>query len=196
MAKNTNTPLISAIYDSFVGNESSIKRFLSRYLFDSEDIEDIAQETFLRAYKVTQGREIDHPKAYLFKVARSIALKELSRKSRQLTDYLEDTVDSDIDSNVSLEDEASAHQKVKLYCDAIAELPSQCRKVFLMRKVQAMSHKDIAKELDITTSAVEKHIALGVERCKKYIERQERVNEHLPDISFKKNDPNTMSWDR
>ena len=60
----------SGIYSAFLQNESILKRFLRRFLYKQEDIDEISQETFLRAYKATKGREIDSPKAYLFQVAR------------------------------------------------------------------------------------------------------------------------------
>jgi RNA polymerase sigma factor (sigma-70 family) len=165
--------VISGIYESFLESESAIKRFLRRFLYKSEDIEEIAQETFLRAYKATQGREIDSPKAYLFQVARSLAYGELSRKSRKLTDYLEEAVETDAQHSDQLEDEYAAQQKISLYFEAIAELPPQCRRVFLMRKVQAMPYKSIAQQLEISVSAVEQHIALGSRRCKHYLDTAE-----------------------
>jgi RNA polymerase sigma factor (sigma-70 family) len=108
-------------------------------------------------------------------VARTLAYSELSRSTRKLTDYLEEAVELDGNTTAPLEDEVEAQQKVQLYFDAIAELPAQCRRVFLMRKVQALPHKAIAEALGISTSAVEKHIAQGAERCKKYVENTERV---------------------
>ena len=133
----------SGIYAAFLQNESILKRFLRRFLYKQEDIDEISQETFLRAYKATQGREIDSPKAYLFQVARSLAYSELSRKTRKLTDYLEDALEDQAGTTDLLEDDVAAQQKVSLFFDAIAELPPQCRRVFLMRKVQGMPHKAI-----------------------------------------------------
>ena len=166
----------SGIYAAFLQNESILKRFLRRFLYKQEDIDEISQETFLRAYKATQGREIDSPKAYLFQVARSLAYSELSRKTRKLTDYLEDALEDQAGTTDLLEDDVAAQQKVSLFFDAIAELPPQCRRVFLMRKVQGMPHKAISQSLGIGASAVEKHIAIGTERCKRYIENREGVN--------------------
>ena len=163
----------SGIYAAFLQNESILKRFLRRFLYKQEDIDEISQETFLRAYKATQGREIDSPKAYLFQVARSLAYSELSRKTRKLTDYLEDALEDQAGTTDLLEDDVAAQQKVSLFFDAIAELPPQCRRVFLMRKVQGMPHKAICESLGIGASAVEKHIAIGTERCKRYIENRE-----------------------
>jgi RNA polymerase sigma factor (sigma-70 family) len=167
-------PFISDIYDAFLSCESLLKRYIGRFLYKPEDIEDITQEAFLRAYRATGDRRIESPRAYLFRVAKTIALKELSKKSRQLTEYLEEATVSDVSQEASLEEEVEAEQKVRLFCDAIAELPPQCRRVFLMRKCQALSHKQVAEQLGITQSAVEKQLALGVERCKKYIKTREK----------------------
>ena len=169
----------SGILSAFVQNESALKRFLRRFLYKKEDIDEISQETFLRAYKATKGRSIDSPKAYLFQVARMLAYSELSRKSRKLTDYLEDALEDALEEGVAatdlLEEEYAAQQKISLFFEAIADLPPQCRRVFLMRKVQGMPHKAICASLGISASAVEKHIAIGTDRCKRFIEHREQA---------------------
>src|SRR5262245_44116674 len=82
------------VYDAYVRHESSLKRFIGRFLRSSHDVEDIAQEAFLRAYAVEQGRSIEQPKSFLFRIAKHAALSQLSRKSQQITDYIEDSGDS------------------------------------------------------------------------------------------------------
>lgn len=171
--ENSKTSLVSGIYDTFLSSESALKRYLRRFFYREEDIDDMAQETFLKAYKYTQQRNIDFPKAYLYQVAKSVALRELTKKSRQLTDYIEEASAPETGDPSSLEDEIMGEQAVALFCDAIAELPPQCRRVFLMRKYQAMSHKQIAEELNISTSAVEQHITIGIKRCKLSVEKKE-----------------------
>ena len=168
-------PYLSGIYDSFRNSESGLKRYLRRFFYREEDIDDMAQETFLRAYKYTRGRQIDFPKAYLYQVAKSVALRELTKKSRQLTDYMEEACEQEPDTPDSVEDEVIADQAVTAFCEAIAELPAQCRKVFLMRKYQAMSQREIADELNISVSAVEQHITIGIKRCKASVEKRERA---------------------
>lgn len=161
---------LSQIVDAFLENERPLKRFLRRFLLKPEDIDEITQETFLRAYKTNNNRVVDSPKAYLFQVARNLAYTELSRKNRKLTDYLEEAVEDNTERTSSLEDEVVAQQKLKHFLDAIATLPPRCRQVYMMRKVQAMSYKEIAQALDISVSGVEQHLVTGAERCKKYIE--------------------------
>ena len=170
-----NKSFNSSIYAAFVDNENALKRFLGRFLYKSQDVEDMAQETFLRAYKATQGHEIESPRAYLFKVARTMAYKELSRSSRRLTDYLED---------LKRAPDAGAQLEEEVYCDAIAELPSRCRRIFLMRKVQAKSYKVIARELGISVSAVEKQVAIGADRCKRLVQSREQAGVPRQSVKF------------
>ena len=56
-----------------------------------------------------------------------------------------------------------------MFCRAVASLPAQCRKAFLMRKVYGMSHKDVAEQLGISISTVEKHVASGLLRCSTHL---------------------------
>ena len=72
----------SKLYEAYITCEISLKRFLRRYYSRTEDIDDLAQEAFLRAFDAESGREIQSPKAYLFRVARNIALRDLGKKSR------------------------------------------------------------------------------------------------------------------
>jgi RNA polymerase sigma factor (sigma-70 family) len=173
----------SKLSEAYINCELSLKRFLSNFTRKPEDVDELAQETFLRAFVVEKSQEIKSPKAYLFRVARNITLRELTKKSQQLTDYLEESVDESIlGREASLEEEVIAQQKLKQYCEAIAELPEQCRRVFMLRKVHALSHKEIAAQLDIATSTVEKHIAKGVERFTDYVEKQE-MNKSMDSVS-------------
>ena len=170
-----NKTKLPGIYGTFLNSESALKRYLRRFFYRSEDIDDMAQETFLRAYKYTQDRDIAFPKAYLFQVAKSVAMKELTRKTRKLTDYLEEACEPDPDHDNGPELDTSAEQTLSLFCEAIAELPPQCRRVFLMRKYQAMSYREIASTLNISVSAVEQHITIGIKRCKEYTDQQEHA---------------------
>lgn len=166
------------IESAFLACELALKRYLARFVHRREDIDDMAQETYLRAYKATEKRLIEFPKAYLFKVARTVAMSELTQKMQQMTDYLEETPSEEPGVDGRVDEELMAEQRVALYCDAIAELPPQCRRVFLMRKVHGLSHKAIAAELDITVSAVERNMTRGLCQFKRYIDRRDSETEY------------------
>jgi RNA polymerase sigma-70 factor (ECF subfamily) len=162
----TNTP----VYDAYTRYGSSLKRFIGRFMRSPSDVEDIAQEAFLRAYTVERSRPIEQPKSFLFRIAKHLALSQLTRKARQITDYIEDFGDCEvIQLESSAEEEISGEQALELHCEAVAELAPQCRQVYLLRKVHDFSHKEIAAQLGIAVSTVEKHLMKAVEQCDRYI---------------------------
>jgi RNA polymerase sigma-70 factor (ECF subfamily) len=165
------------VCEAYARHESSLKRFIGRFFRSTPDIEDIAQEAFLRAYAVERNRPIEQPKSFLFRIAKHVALSQLTRKARQITDYIEDFDDSTvIQLESSAEDEVSAGQILGLHCEAVAELSPQCRQVYLLRKVHGFSHKEIAEQLGIAVSTVEKHLIKAVEECDRYV--RERAEAH------------------
>ncbi|MCB1674664.1 MAG: helix-turn-helix domain-containing protein [Halioglobus sp.] len=58
-----------------------------------------------------------------------------------------------------------------LFTEAAKTLPAQCQRVFLLKRVYGYSHKEIARELGISISTVEKHAAAGLKRCLEYMTR-------------------------
>ena len=166
--QNTALRRLSSV---FLEHQSSLKRFIARFFSRPQDVEDVVQETYLRAFgAVKAGEDLRSPKAFLFRIARNVALNELATKSRLLTDYMEDSQLQDvIDHGSSTEDQVAGQEKLAMFCGAVATLPAQCRRAFLMRKVYGLSHKEIAERLGISTSTVEKHIASGLLRCSAYL---------------------------
>lgn len=172
--KGDDTSRRSRVSTAFVEQRSSIKQFLTRFLFDPRDIEDVAQEAYLRAFEAEQKQHVRSPKAFLFRVARNVALNELSRKSRALTDYIEDAVSGEAPCDPhTLEEHFQGEQRLALFCRAASRLPQQCRRAFLMRKVYGYSQREIAEALGVSTSTVEKHIATGLFRCSEFMKAME-----------------------
>jgi RNA polymerase sigma factor (sigma-70 family) len=168
-----NKQRLSGISSVFVEHSSFLKKFLTRFLNREQDIEDVVQEAYLKAYSIEQDRgEIEQPKAFLFSIAKNLALNELSRKSRQMTGYIEECQAAfAVESQTTVENEIEAHQSLGIYCEAVAALPEQCRRVYLLRKVHGLPHKEIGQRLGITTSAVQKHLRIGSLRCLTYVRK-------------------------
>ncbi len=166
----------SPITEEFVKHRTFLKRFLTRFLNQPQDIDDVLQDTYLKAYRAERERVIHTPKAFLFRVARNAALKELERKSRQIAECIEDFDESGIiyEEN-AVENQVEARQRLGLFCDSALEMSPQVRRAFLMRKVYGLSYQDIAKQLSLAVSTVEKHVAKGLEVCNAYMEREEQA---------------------
>jgi len=173
----------SAVSEAYIEHESFLKRFLAGFLARPQDIEDVAQETYLRAFVAEQRQVIEQPKAFLFRIAKNVALTKLSRKSRQITDYIEEASASAVlETAASTDEELEAQQYLALYCEAIAALPEKCRQILLLRKVHGLKHKAIAEQMGLSLSSVEKYLRQGVLACQAHLREHEGVPEESAEL--------------
>ena len=164
----------TGITAAFQAAESALKQYLMRFFVRQQDIEDVVQETFLRAYESEQSQTIKSPRSFLFTVAKNIALSELSRKSRQLIIYMGDLNELGvIDNRPAPEDELLIQARLNALSHMVDALPPQCRRVLLMRKVFGFSHKEIARRLNISARTVENHLTKALQRCQEQEARPE-----------------------
>lgn len=162
---------------AFITCEPLLKRFLARFFSEQRDIEDVAQEAYLRAFAAERRKKIARPKAYLFRVAKNIALTELTKKSKQITTCIEDMDASLVIENTVAENSVDAVvealDSLELYCEAIATLSEKCRMVFLLRKVRGLTHREIAARMSLSVSSVEKYLATAVLALRQLVNERE-----------------------
>lgn len=158
------------IADVFICNRSFLSAWVKRFVNRPEDVEDIVQETFLRSYRALIKRDIENPKAYLFSAAKNLALKHNSLHANKFSSQIDDMGLSEV---ISIDDpvlqSAEAREEMSYLCEAIRELPVQCRRVFVLKRVYGLSHKEIADRLDISPNTVHQHLSKGVARCTLYM---------------------------
>ena len=158
------------IFDAFMHNQAALRNYISRFMISSNEIDDVSQETFLRAYRAEQRKPIEEPKAFLFRIAKNMILSEFTKKSRKMLDYVHEFEEIHMQwASENLEDNIMVQQKLGVYCDAIATLPPKCRQVVLMKKVYGMSCKEIARRLGVSVSAVENQLLKGGKRCEAFM---------------------------
>ncbi len=149
--------------------EGALKRYIARFVMTRSDVDDVMQETFLNVYSTGAPEKIQSPTAYIFSVARNIALKSRKRYARNDHGGLEGIEDFEnlqlISNEPDVEDQVHYRAKMAAFAEAIAELPPQCRRVIILRKVLGFSHAEIADQLGIAKSTVEKHVAKGMAAC-------------------------------
>jgi RNA polymerase sigma-70 factor (ECF subfamily) len=163
---------LPTILEAYLQNEAALKRYLRRFVGSREAADDLAQEAFLRAFAAESLHAIEAPKAFLFKISKNLALNELARRSSVTMQPLGDFEGQDVledSSQPAVDDVIDNRERIRLLARAIAALPPQCAKVFILRKMQGLSQKEIAARLNISVRTVENHVALGLSRCRAYM---------------------------
>lgn len=74
-----------------------------------------------------------------------------------------------LDDRPSAVEALSAQEKLDLLADAVMALPTRCREIVLLRKIQGIPQKEVAARLGLSERTVENHCRLGVKRCEEYL---------------------------
>ena len=152
-------------------------RYLQRRLNCPNDAEDIAHEAFLRLVTSAQIKSDSHAKAFVFHVARNLAIDELRKRSiRSRVEVLETAAELTDATEQSLETLWQVRGRLAVVLHAVSKLPSRCRRVFVLHKIWGLSHKEVASRLDISVNAVEAHIVRGLAYCRSVDERYQAAD--------------------
>ena len=136
-----------------------------------KEIEDIVQETYVRICLMDNRKSVKKTTSCFMKTARNLASEHLKKAKTRLAHGAEIDIDFDLNNlcKDQVFDSVASSQEFSLFCEAIRQLPLQCRRVFVLKKVYGYSQKEISKEMNLSESTVEKHIAEGFKQCTCYI---------------------------
>jgi RNA polymerase sigma-70 factor (ECF subfamily) len=152
----------SARFDILVQrHRNDLVGFLYRMVFNHAIAEELAQESFLRAYRSRAGYE---PSAkfstWLYSIATRLALNWIrDHRVRRTYEPLEGTA-PDLrprqfaDPNPLVDDTLMRADRSRLIARALAELPDRQRAVVVMHKYEDMTYDEIAVAIESTPQAV------------------------------------------
>jgi RNA polymerase sigma factor (sigma-70 family) len=153
-------------------HDHQLKNYLRSQFPKVRDIDDVVQESYLKVWRARAAHPIDSAKAFLFKVARNLALNVIRRDRRSPIDFDGAQTETHIveDSRNPLE-ALSEQEKLDLLTDALAELTTKTRSVMLLHKIDGLTQGETARTLGLTEKAVANHVARGVQHCAEFIGR-------------------------
>lgn len=158
--------------DEVQPHDAQLKAYLHRSFPAVRDVDDVVQESYLRAWRLRCGQPIRSVKAFLFFAARRLALNVVARQRRSPLVAVENlsglgTPADDPDASWALERE----EVLRLLARALATLPPRCREITVLRKLQGVPQREIAARLGIAEKTVEQHVARGVRCCELFLRR-------------------------
>lgn len=165
-------PSNDAIASTFIEFRSHLERLVAT-IVGTHSVEDIVQETFVRSYEASRKQTIHHPRSFMWRTARNIALNHVLNANNKLTTNVADFFDPDVyipADCVELEREIEETERFAVFREAIETLPPQCHLAFTLKKIHGLSQKEIAARLGISESTVEKQVAKGLLMCARFME--------------------------
>jgi len=159
----------SLIIQLFAQHARAVKRYLFGIIPKIDIAEDLTQEAFVRLQSSSRNH-LESPRGFLFRTAHNLALDHLRRDRRVPIDELDDiTTASLADAGPSPEEQVAARQELAIMRAIILELPPKCRQVFLLVRLEGLSHRDVAAEMGMSQTMVRKYLARAVDHIQKRV---------------------------
>jgi len=161
----TNGLLLARWRDRWSRN---LVRFLRSRVHVSVDVEDLAQETYLRLLRAPDLSSVQNPEAYLIRVASNVIADW--RHNQAPVETLDPADIENLADPCTPELTVSAEISQRNLATALAELPALTRAVLLLRLRDRVAYKDIARKIGITDRQVKRHLARGYDRLRQTLE--------------------------
>jgi RNA polymerase sigma-70 factor, ECF subfamily len=142
---------------------------LSRLLGPGPHVEDLAQETFLKAFRALPGFDVERsarPSTWLLTIATRLAL-DAKRRRRIVVELSAEYALAD---ERSPERSASTTELGRAITRAAAELPDDQRAAFLLAEFHGLSIAEIAEALDAPENTVKTRLFRARQRLKQALE--------------------------
>lgn len=163
-------------------HEPALRAFLSRRFSHLPDHDDLVQETYVRLLRISDPQRLVHARAFLFTIARNVAIDHARRRSRTPVDPLEDTAEEALLETAPSAAEVLAHaQRHEAILAALGTLPERCREVMLLRYVDGFSALEIASHLGLAAATVRVHLMKGVRDCAQFFRARGLLDTPAPE---------------
>lgn len=141
--------------------DDELRRVISRRCGCIDMAADIVQETYQRMLSGGLWQQAENPRALLHRIAANLVIDYERRNSvrdryvsqtETLPDWIAETAATQPDQILA------NREHLDRLATIVGKLPPKCRSVFIMRKIDDLSHAEIAERLGISRNMVEKHL--------------------------------------
>ena len=162
-------------------HEPMLRAWLKSHFSNAADIDDIVQVAFVRILRAHETSVIRSPKAFLFVIARNLALSQVRHARIENADSLAQIDGSGIlDEGTDVPQAVARAQELEMLTQAVQTLPTRCRQVLTLRKIYGLSIRDTAKDLGIAEHTVVIQTAIGIKKVTDYFRENGLTEECTP----------------
>ena len=146
--------------------QHKIIQLVNRYVKDPSEAQDVAQETFIKAYRALGNFRGDSAfYTWLYRIAINTAKNYLVSRSRRSSDYQVDIQDAEALENAPQLQGMETPERLLLNQEiidtikiAIDKLPEDMRTAIMLREFEGMSYEEIAEAMDCPVGTVRSRI--------------------------------------
>lgn len=169
---------VNAFKEVYLRHWRNIYTIALSFLKSKQDAEDAVQEIFIKFWQKREylSDNLSY-RPYLFKIAKN----SLINISKSFARKVLDEVDFSHLPGMNITDDIIEYNELTRFAyEAIEKLPPKRKIVFNLRSKEGMNNKEIAKEMGISVTMVEKQLKLANNFIRDYL----KVNMNVGTVSF------------
>ncbi|MCY4780236.1 RNA polymerase sigma-70 factor [Sphingobacterium sp. UT-1RO-CII-1] len=140
-----------------------------------QQAEDISQEVFIKLWnKKEELYDIQNIEAYLYTIARNSTLDHL-RKKILVTENLEQMIQYFADNNLDPIKKLEYKELEVFINTAINNLPDKVKEVFILSRIDGLSHEQIAAQLNISVTSSKTYIVRALKSLRQSIAKNTKI---------------------
>jgi RNA polymerase sigma factor (sigma-70 family) len=160
MASSVDRARIADWFRRFRRWRAPLRRFLiARGTLGAHDVDDIAQEVFFRLLRYQNSELIEHPEAYLFRMATNVA-DEWAMLARHRRPHGSQWL-SDLPAPSRPDHEAAQEAANREFLTALQALPVRQREILRLHYGEGLTRAEIASQLQITERMVKRDLIMA-----------------------------------
>jgi RNA polymerase sigma factor (sigma-70 family) len=152
----------AAALDTLYRDEAPrLLRYFRRRTGNCQSAADMVQDAFLRLAGLGGLGDLVNPAAYLQRIAGNLLADRARGRAARDALHLE-LANCDAEVPPQQEDRLLADEMLRLYEQAIGDLPARTRTIFLLQRGDGLTYREIAERLDVTLWTVEHHMKRAI----------------------------------
>ena len=155
---------MAAWYDEY---HTRLLNYVRTTLHTESDAQDVSQEVYLRLLRVPDDRVIDHPRAYLFRVAANV-VNDWRAGQRMLETRAPEALE-DIPATGTCDEDYDQRRRAERVERALGALPPIYRATLLLKVQHGMTYLEIASHLDVSERMVKRYIVKAYARLRELL---------------------------
>ena len=170
-AQQKEDRLFENIYLSYF---PKMKRFAQEYVISEQDAENIVQDMFAELWEKREMFTCQTIRiAYLLTIIKNKCLNHLRHKTialetiNNMQEEYNMTLRMNLDSLEAFEQHIFSDQDIEdLINRALDSLPTKCKEIFIMNKLEGKKQEQIATELNLSTNTVRNQISIAYKKLR------------------------------
>ena len=151
--------------------ETKLSRYIRRFTQVDDDVTDILQTVFIKAYTHLQGFDASRSfNSWIYRIAHNESVTYLKKKSGERVSFIDfDTVAPFLFAEEEAHTLAEREETKRILEESLARIAPKYREILILYYYDVLSYEEIGEVLQIPTSTVGVRIKRGKDALKKIV---------------------------